>query len=769
MIKEIELRNWRTHGHTKMTFQKGVNVLVGIMGSGKSSVMEAISFALFGTFPTVKQRRAKLEGMIKNRPAQENEAEVKLTFEAGRDEYTVTRRITGSGSTTARLDKNGAHLQSQPVRVNEEIASVLKVDYDTFARAIYAEQNGLEYFLNIAKGDRKKQIDGMLGLDQFAAAEENCTTLINNIRAAASGEENAVAGMDIVSLTNQLERAASEKAAALREIGALKGSEAAAKAELELLEGLAEKQRQMYKRKDALLKKAAELAGRVQLLKEELEKINAKTKNLMETAASNVLAQQLAKEKESKEEIESAERVVKSITKEAADIQATIKNDERRLAEKIKVEAQAKLGNIAALEKELAEATESLNALVNSAALSRSRFSDIDTSIKELRKHLAKCPICERELGAEMSERLIETKQKEANALQKEIAQNDLLIEQKRAAAKRIGDEIAALSLANSRLKEYAGVEDALERNRKHFARLSKDLEESSRALEDRRLELERLKEQTQNTRAILELYKKKAEYEAEMDNCMKLAENNRRESESITVSQSDMDSMQRNLREKSAALAKLTATITGMEKQASSLDLNIASLVKQIDGIKEMQQRIERRRSVLKSLNIFKTSLVDTEAFLRGRLTQSINSLMQGIWPELYPYADYQMLRLSAKPDDYLLEVSVQSNGANDWVQVDAVASGGERSIACLAMRIALSMVVVPNLRWLILDEPTHNIDASGISKLISVLGDTLPRVVEQVFIITHDDNLKQITSAKVYQLERDKGSGGSTAVSEL
>ncbi|MCL4379556.1 MAG: SMC family ATPase [Candidatus Marsarchaeota archaeon] len=769
MIKEIELRNWRTHGHTKMSFQKGVNVLVGIMGSGKSSVMEAISFALFGTFPMVKQRRAKLEGMIKNRPVQESEAEVRLTFEVGKDEYTVTRRITGAGSTTARLDKNGAHLQSQPVRVNEEIASVLKVDYDTFARAIYAEQNGLEYFLDIAKGDRKKQIDGMLGLDQFATAEENCTTLINNIKAATSGEESILAGMDVASLTKQLERAASEKEAALKEISDLKRSEASIKADLERINELMAKQRQMYKRKEELLKKAAELSGRVQLLKEELEKINAKTKSLMESAVYNAMVQQLAKEKESKEEIESAEKMVRSIMKEVAGLQASIKNDERRLAEKIKVEAQAKLGSVPSLEKELALETESLNALINSAALGRSRFSDIDASLKELRKHLAKCPICERELGAELSERLIAAKQAEADALQKGIVQSDTLIEQKRAAVKRIGEEIAVLSRANSRLEEYAGVEEALLRNREHFARLSKDLEESARMLEDRKLELEKLKEKTQDTRAMLELYKKKAEYETEMVNCSKLAENNRRESESITVSQSDLDSMQSSLTERSAALAKATATITGAEKQVAGLDANIASLVKQIDSIKELQQRIERRRSVLKNLNIFKTSLVDTEAFLRGRLTQSINSLMQGIWPDLYPYADYQRLRLSAKPDDYLLEVDVQSNGASDWVQVDAVASGGERSIACLAMRIALSMVVVPNLRWLILDEPTHNIDASGISKLISVLGDTLPNVVEQVFIITHDDNLKQITSAKVYQLERDKGSAGSTTVSEL
>ena len=83
--------------------------------------------------------------------------------------------------------------------------------------------------------------------------------------------------------------------------------------------------------------------------------------------------------------------------------------------------------------------------------------------------------------------------------------------------------------------------------------------------------------------------------------------------------------------------------------------------------------------------------------------------------------------------------------------------------------MRIALAMVVVPNLRWLILDEPTHNIDPTGISKLIDVLGKELPGIVEQIFIITHDDSLRQIDSAMVYRLDRDKGINATTSVVEL
>ena len=137
-------------------------------------------------------------------------------------------------------------------------------------------------------------------------------------------------------------------------------------------------------------------------------------------------------------------------------------------------------------------------------------------------------------------------------------------------------------------------------------------------------------------------------------------------------------------------------------------------------------------------------------------------------MWRTLYPYGDYQSIRLEAQADDYSLQVK-SSLGDGEWLGVDSVASGGEKSIACLAMRIALSMVIVPNLKWLILDEPTHNIDSAGISKFVDVLGDVLPSVVEQVFIITHDDSLKQIHDARIYLLDRNKALGEHTKASEI
>ena len=187
MITAIELKNWKTHKHSRMEFSQGANIIIGVMGAGKSSILDAMSFALFGTFPALNHKRVSISNLIMSRPKQETKAEVSLEFSAKGSKYKVLRRIDGSSS-NAFLEKDGKYMQTQAERVNEEIEKLLEIDYDTFARAVYAEQNGLDYFLSLRKGDRKKQIDAMLGLDRFAAAEENATSLVNTIRSLIADE-----------------------------------------------------------------------------------------------------------------------------------------------------------------------------------------------------------------------------------------------------------------------------------------------------------------------------------------------------------------------------------------------------------------------------------------------------------------------------------------------------------------------------------------------------------------------------------------------------
>ena len=120
----------------------------------------------------------------------------------------------------------------------------------------------------------------------------------------------------------------------------------------------------------------------------------------------------------------------------------------------------------------------------------------------------------------------------------------------------------------------------------------------------------------------------------------------------------------------------------------------------------------------------------------------------------------------LEPTSDDYVLKVRTGGGATQRWEEVSTVASGGEKSIACLTMRVAFALVLVPNLKWIILDEPTHNIDQQGLGRFIRAISEVMPRIVDQVFIITHDETLRQVANARVYTLSRDKEADGKTSV---
>jgi DNA repair exonuclease SbcCD ATPase subunit len=77
--------------------------------------------------------------------------------------------------------------------------------------------------------------------------------------------------------------------------------------------------------------------------------------------------------------------------------------------------------------------------------------------------------------------------------------------------------------------------------------------------------------------------------------------------------------------------------------------------------------------------------------------------------------------------------------------------------------------MVLTPNLSWLILDEPTHNLDSEAINLLSLTLQTRVPEVVKQTFVITHEDGLMGADFASSYRLVRDKGALGATKTERI
>lgn len=134
----------------------------GQNGAGKSSLLEAITWALFG------EARRKDDAIIHMGT---DTAEVLLEFDYESTRYRVQRSKTRDKSTQLEFQLRNAEgnwvpLTEATMRGTEElIRRTLHLDYETFTNASFFLQGKADQFAQQRPGDRKRILSGILGLD----------------------------------------------------------------------------------------------------------------------------------------------------------------------------------------------------------------------------------------------------------------------------------------------------------------------------------------------------------------------------------------------------------------------------------------------------------------------------------------------------------------------------------------------------------------------------------------------------------------------------
>jgi len=175
MLEVLRVEDWKSFEEAELTFTAGTNLIFGTNFSGKTSLLEAISFALFGTVP---DPALSLTHLIR---AGAERAQVELKFSANGQSYLVRRTISGKKRVTldAHLyDERGTELQAGPKEVTAKIEELLGVTADYFLRAIYMPEGFIHSFLTKPpKKGIKEEIDKALGISSLMAL----SNLVKNI------------------------------------------------------------------------------------------------------------------------------------------------------------------------------------------------------------------------------------------------------------------------------------------------------------------------------------------------------------------------------------------------------------------------------------------------------------------------------------------------------------------------------------------------------------------------------------------------------------
>jgi exonuclease SbcC len=142
--------------------------IVGPTGSGKSSILEGLIFALYGKTPSVKAGTTRLIN------SQEAQARVQLSFEADDIAWEVVRvlRIKGTSQVVLRrLDGTGDTVTGDR-QVTERIGEIVGLDFEAFRSSVSLPQGEFDRFLMAAPTERSRILKGIFRLERVDLLRE---------------------------------------------------------------------------------------------------------------------------------------------------------------------------------------------------------------------------------------------------------------------------------------------------------------------------------------------------------------------------------------------------------------------------------------------------------------------------------------------------------------------------------------------------------------------------------------------------------------------
>jgi exonuclease SbcC len=166
LLHRILMKNFRRFRDAEIDFRDGITGIVGNNGAGKSSIVEAILFALYG----VRSSGVRGDFIISSFAESRDRAEVRLDFSAGGHDYSVVRTFRKGKSSSqheAQLFMGGDLLADGVSAVEKEVTRVLGMGPADFKNTIYAGQKDLLSLLDDDPASRKRWFMRVLGIDHL--------------------------------------------------------------------------------------------------------------------------------------------------------------------------------------------------------------------------------------------------------------------------------------------------------------------------------------------------------------------------------------------------------------------------------------------------------------------------------------------------------------------------------------------------------------------------------------------------------------------------
>ena len=183
MITSIELGDFLAHAETKLEFEKGVTIFVGENGAGKSSIIDGITFSLFG-----QHTRKSNKGLIKRGS---NQGYSKIEFSINGKQYETVRKIDSKGSLSAtfyeitkkgRVEIAAGERKQFGESMTEQVEKTIGMDFEKLKIASIVQQGELNSIINAKPKEFKELLNAIIGIDKLDVASESMKKVTKEFR-----------------------------------------------------------------------------------------------------------------------------------------------------------------------------------------------------------------------------------------------------------------------------------------------------------------------------------------------------------------------------------------------------------------------------------------------------------------------------------------------------------------------------------------------------------------------------------------------------------
>lgn len=749
-ILGVYLENIRSYKKGIIVFPpRDITVIYGPTGSGKTSLLMAIMFALFGIphggkgiFEAYKtpqgadllradskigrvriliQVGRKLHLIERVIEKDITKGEIKYQQKGGLiEEYTIEE--------TRILKQTQRRILNTATELNEYVANILGIREKkrdikrtsplVFTTAMYVPQFKTQEALEMDVNERLEVIERALGLDKYKIFKSNYEKIRELVNAKIKEKTSKLDLKQKIIESKNKEKLEKELDTLRQELYRVEKDESLIEKEINRLQSLID---QLVQEINVLSAEKENIRARIQ----DYETKSIKQKNL-ETALMKILGSNIVNES--------------TINKAVSDIEARIE-DLKSLQQSINTEISELYNELArvsslkkAIEDEYGKKLQELSSHRKERELLEENLFLLKNKLSEVRGLINNgiCPVCRQKITHEHGQKLLmeiedehDKTQIRVEQIKQKLSLLDTEINELLEKKKSIDEQEAKL---RSRVQSLIGKKDevASSLNQLLEARTRlHSLVEQWRTLRD---EISSIDLQELNTRL------------RDIDDKIR-----------IIINQVERTKDQHR---------KAVETKSELARKAGSLKSRIDTLEKEIKEINKLQEEIEQDKKELDKLK----SINDLLEFAKQTVEEVEKQLMKRLVDEFRKY--FYLFIDTLAPDQPLELVVTDDFGLEGKIKIGRTAfrinspSGGQNIAISLAYRLALNQLVRTRSRTLrkgvlILDEPTTGFSRELVSRLRDLLR-LMSGVEGQVIVVTHDETLIDAGDCKI-KLSRD------------